>query len=102
MKPIYLTPFRQRVYDEARKIPRGTVITYGELAKRIGWGSARAVGQALRVNPFAPDVPCHRVVAADGSLTGFYGKSDTKAINEKRRLLEQEGVAFDKNGRVVL
>ena len=74
MKPIYLTPFRQRVYDEARKIPRGTVITYGELARRIGCGSPRAVGQALRVNPFAPEVPCHRVVAADGSLTGFYGE----------------------------
>ena len=102
MKPIYLTPFRQRVYDEARKIPRGTVTTYGELAKRIGCGSARAVGQALRVNPFAPEVPCHRVVAADGSLIGFYGKSDAKAINEKRRLLDSEGVAFDKNGRVVL
>ena len=102
MKPIYLTPFRQRVYDEARKIPRGTVITYGELARRIGCGSPRAVGQALRVNPFAPEVPCHRVVAADGSLTGFYGERDAKAINEKRCLLESEGVAFDRNGRVVL
>lgn len=97
---VRITPFRQKVYDEARKIPRGTVISYGELARRIGCGSARAVGQALRVNPFAPEVPCHRVVSADGSLTGFYGQQDETALMKKRRLLESEGVTFDSFGRV--
>lgn len=99
---VKITPFRQRVYDETRKIPCGSVITYGELARRIGCKSARAVGQALRVNPFAPEVPCHRVVAADGSLTGFYGKQDATALGRKRRLLEAEGVLFDNEGRVVM
>ena len=95
-----LTEFQKRVYAETLKIPRGTVITYGELARRVGSGSARAVGQALRVNPFAPDVPCHRVVAADGSLTGFHGRRDSAAIAGKRALLEAEGVRFDERGRV--
>lgn len=90
-----VTPFQRRVYDETRKIPRGTVITYGELARRIGCGSAQAVGQALRRNPFAPEVPCHRVVAADGSLHGFYGERSVTALGRKRALLESEGVAFD-------
>ena len=97
-----ITPFQQRVYDETRKIPRGRVISYGELARRIGCGSARAVGQALRVNPFAPEVPCHRVVAADGSLTGFYGERDVVALEKKRVLLEAEGVKFDERGRCLL
>lgn len=95
-----VTVFQQRVYDATRKIPQGRVMTYGELARRIGCGSARAVGQALRVNPFAPEVPCHRVVAADGSLTGFYGKRDAAAFAKKRRLLEAEGVRFTPGGRV--
>ena len=99
---LKVTAFQRRVYAEALKIPRGTVISYGELARRIGSGSARAVGQALRVNPFAPEVPCHRVVAADGSLTGFCGERDTAALARKRSLLESEGVEFDDRGRVRL
>ena len=97
-----VTAFQRRVYEETRKIPRGSVITYGELARRIGCGSARAVGQALRVNPFAPEVPCHRVVAADGSLHGFYGRRDAAMLAKKRRLLEAEGVRFDESGRIDL
>lgn len=92
--PVSVTPFQRRVYDETRKIPRGTVITYGELARRIGCKSAQAVGQALRRNPFAPEVPCHRVVAADGSLGGFCGARDGALLEKKRRLLESEGVVF--------
>lgn len=97
---IKLTEFRRRVYEETRKIPKGTVISYGELARRIGCDSARAVGQALRVNPFAPEVPCHRVVSADGKLTGFHGETDQTALSRKRQLLEKEGILFDKSGKI--
>lgn len=95
-----MTPFQERVYEAPRKIPRGTVVSYGELARRIGCACPRAVAQALRRNPFAPEVPCHRVVAADGSLTGFAGRSDVAALEKKCRLLESEGVRFKDWSRV--
>ncbi|MET0387428.1 MAG: MGMT family protein [Polyangiales bacterium] len=64
--------FAQRVYAAARRIPVGKTITYGALARHIGNpGSARALGQALGNNPFAPIVPCHRIVAAHGGTGGF-------------------------------
>ena len=64
--------FREKVYAAARKIPRGKVATYGAVALAIGAPrAARAVGNALNKNPFAPKVPCHRVVRADGSLGGY-------------------------------
>jgi methylated-DNA-[protein]-cysteine S-methyltransferase len=85
-----ITPFQRRVYLALLDVPAGTTITYGELAKRIGCRSAQAIGQALRRNPFAPDVPCHRVVAADGSLGGYMGERDGEQIEYKRRLLETE------------
>ena len=92
-KPV--SAFQQRVYDAARKIPRGKVTTYAALAKKIGCGSPRAVGQALRRNPFAPEVPCHRVVAGDRTLGGFMGKTAGAALARKRKLLESEGVRFE-------
>jgi O-6-methylguanine DNA methyltransferase len=65
-------PFYQAVWRACAEIPRGEVRTYGWIAQRIGKPkSARAVGQALGKNPFAPTVPCHRVVGADGRLTGY-------------------------------
>lgn len=85
-----ITPFQRRVYLALLDVPSGTTITYGELAKRIGCRSAQAIGQALRRNPFAPDVPCHRVVAADGSLGGYNGEREGEQIEYKRRLLEVE------------
>lgn len=85
-----ITDFQRRVYLELLKVPRGSTITYGELARRIGCRSAQAVGQALKRNPFAPAVPCHRVVASDGSIGGFGGHRDGEYIERKRRLLEQE------------
>ena len=64
-----LREFDRKVYEYCSRVPRGTVTTYKELAKAIGSPKAfRAVGSALRKNPFAPTVPCHRVVAADRSL----------------------------------
>lgn len=85
-----ITEFQRKVYLELLNVPRGATVTYGELARRVGCASAQAVGQALRRNPFAPDVPCHRVVAADGSIGGFHGERAGEMIEKKRRLLAEE------------
>lgn len=90
LKATEITEFQRKVYLALLNIPRGEVITYGELAQRIGCRSAQAIGQALKRNPFAPEVPCHRVVAADGSLCGYKGKHNGEEIECKRKLLEQE------------
>lgn len=85
-----ITPFQRKVYLALLEVPRGETITYGELARRIGCRSAQAVGQALKRNPFAPEVPCHRVVASDGSLGGFHGQREGAMIERKRQLLADE------------
>ncbi len=90
LRATEITEFQRRVYFELLKIPAGSTITYGELAKRIGCRSAQAVGQALKRNPFAPEVPCHRVVAADGSPGGYKGKRTGEEWALKRLLLEEE------------
>lgn len=95
-----VTPFQAKVYQALCEVPKGTVTTYGELAKRIGCRSAQAVGGALRNNPFAPEVPCHRVVAADLSIGGFQGETDGPQIERKKALLLAEGIAFDGAGKV--
>lgn len=73
------TEFQQRVWQAACAIPYGQTLSYGELAQRIGCGSARAVGAALGKNPIWLLIPCHRVVGTDGSLTGYAGGLDKKA-----------------------
>lgn len=82
--------FDRRVYEAARTIPPGATMTYGEVAKALGEEPMRArdVGQALARNPFAPIVPCHRIVAAGGKLGGY---SAPGGAATKRRLLELEG-----------
>ena len=85
-----ITPFQRKVYMELLNVPAGTTITYGELARRIGCHSAQAVGQALKRNPFAPEVPCHRVVAANGSIGGYFGKREGEMVERKRTLLAEE------------
>lgn len=81
--------FHQRVYAVARAIAPGQTLTYGEVAARLGEpGAARAVGQALGRNPFAPVVPCHRVLAAGDKPGGF---SASGGIRTKLRLLIIEG-----------
>ena len=79
------TAFQKRVWAELEKIPYGKTVSYGSVARAAGCGSPRAVGQAVHVNPVAILIPCHRVVGADGSLTGFAGGLDVK-----RRLLTLE------------
>lgn len=88
--------FAQRVWALTARIPRGRVVTYGDIARALGTRSYRAVGQALHRNPYAPRVPCHRVVGADGRLTGFAG-----GLAKKQRLLRDEGVGV-RDGRVDL
>ena len=91
--------FEISVWSATRKIPRGRVATYSQIALIIGKpGAARAVGNALRKNPFAPNVPCHRVVRSDGSIGGFNGMKNNP---RKEKLLREEGVEI-KNGKIAL
>ena len=81
------TPFRLRVWEQLQKIPYGQVISYGELARRVGQpNAARAVGGANHHNPISIIVPCHRVIAAGGALGGYGG-----GLELKRALLKLEG-----------
>lgn len=92
-------PFFRDICRAAQSIPYGELRTYGELAAMIGRkGAARAVGRVMAANPLPIIIPCHRVVSSDGSLTGY---SASGGLETKKRLLEMEGVCFDKNGRVV-
>ncbi len=84
-----LTPFQRSVLTTVQEVPRGEYLTYGELARRIGKpGAARAVGQALGSNPIPILIPCHRVLAADGSLGGYSGRG---GVRTKEALLRLEG-----------
>jgi methylated-DNA-[protein]-cysteine S-methyltransferase len=89
-----VSDFQQQVYDALMRVPKGKVTTYKWLANRVGCGSAQAVGQALRRNPFAPRVPCHRVISSDLCVGGFAGKREGAKIRKKLKLLEGEGVKF--------
>lgn len=91
--------FREKIYKLTKKIPKGKVATYGQLALLAGRGnSARAVGYFMKTNPDAPETPCHRVVAADGSLIGYSGNG---GIRKKKKMLISEKVFF-KNNKVDL
>ena len=84
--------FYRKVWKECARIPKGRVRTYGWIAKKIGSPhAARAVGQALGKNPFSPTVPCHRVVGANGNMTGF---SAPGGIKTKQKMLLKEGVSL--------
>jgi len=87
--PLHLTgtDFQKRIWAEMTRIPYGDVVSYGELARRIGCRAYRAVGQACHRNPLPLIVPCHRVIASGGRLGGFGGGEDIK-----RLLLRFEGV----------
>lgn len=80
------TTFQQRVWRELQRIPYGETETYGALARRLG-SSARAVGSAVGRNPLSILIPCHRVLAADGGLTGYAG-----GLENKKKLLRLEGI----------
>ena len=87
------TPFQRKVWAALKTIPRGEVRTYTQIAVQIGHPtSARAVANACGKNPYAPDVPCHRVIRADGGLGGYSGEG---GVEQKRALLREEGVQVD-------
>ena len=88
---IITTPFQEKVYAITRSIPKGQTMTYGEIAK-ILHSSPRAVGQALKKNPYAPIVPCHRVIHTDGRIGGYAGVRDSK---KKIKLLKKEGIKIE-------
>ena len=86
------TKFQLKVWNYLKKIPRGKVKTYSEVAKSIGKPLAvRAVANAIGKNPLAPLIPCHRVIRSDGSLGGYSGKG---GIKTKRLLLKKEGITL--------
>ena len=81
-----ITEFQQKVYDFVKTIPKGKTATYKEVAIAIGHPkSYRAVGNALNKNPFAPIVPCHRVIKSDGTIGGF-----AQGTEKKTELLKKE------------
>jgi len=91
-----MTPFQKAVYEVTRKIPKGKVATYGQIASLIGKPrAARAVGNALNRNPFAPKVPCHRVVNSNGTIGGF-----AFGTGKKVALLRKEGLRI-KDDKIV-
>ena len=90
------TRFEQSVYDSIANIPIGTFTTYKIIADRLQ-SSPRAVGQALKLNPFAPRIPCHRVVSSKFELGGYHGEMNSC---KKVELLRQEGIVV-KDGFVV-
>lgn len=88
--------FNEKCYEVLRKVPRGKVTTYGEIARALKSKGYRAVGNAMHSNPHAPRVPCHRVVCSDGKIGGF-----ASGTAKKIEMLEKEGIVVE-NGRVDL
>lgn len=88
----------EKVYKAVKKIPKGKVSTYGEIAKYIGISNPRVVGFALHVNKDPDNIPCHRVVNKKGELASGYAFG---GLDVQKQLLEQEGVEFE-NSRVKL
>ncbi|KAG2108311.1 6-O-methylguanine DNA methyltransferase [Suillus cothurnatus] len=105
-----VTPHQWAVYDFTRTIPCGRVTTYKDICVALRQGSPRSVGSALRNNPFAPFVPCHRIIASNLYIGGFFGEWGTGAnarggqkntglqCNRKMEMLAKEGVTFSVEG----
>ncbi|KAH0350450.1 hypothetical protein KCU83_g4905, partial [Aureobasidium melanogenum] len=102
---LTITDFQRRVYKHLLSIPAGTVTSYATLARQLST-SPRAIGGALRKNPLAPQIPCHRVIAANGFVGGFMGdwQSAPSGVNQVRKLelLQEEGVEFTTQGYLVV
>lgn len=90
-----MPPFYEKCYAVLRKVPKGKVTTYKEIARTLNSKAYRAVGSAMYNNPYSPQVPCHRVVNSNGNLGGFYSGS-----KKKIQMLKQEGIEV-KNNKIV-
>lgn len=88
--------FNQKIYQLLKQVPAGKVTTYKALARALDIKAYQAVGNALKHNPDAPHIPCHRVVKSNGSIGGFNGQTKGKEIQRKIKLLKQEGVGINK------
>lgn len=88
--------FNKRCYQILRKVPKGRVTTYKEIARALKSKAYRAVGNAMNKNPYAPKIPCHRVIRSDGKVGGFAG-----GPRKKSSMLRKEGIEI-KNGRIDL
>ena len=84
--------FNEKVWTLCSKIPKGKVTTYKIIASKLGTKAYRAVGNALKANPYAPEVPCHRVIKSNGEVGGF-----ARGTKNKIRLLKKEGVKIKDN-----
>ncbi len=94
------TDFQKKVWNEISKIQRGNVLTYKEIAGKIGNPkSSRAVANACGKNPLIEIIPCHRVVRSDGFLGGYSGKGGVKS---KKKLLENEGHKFTYGSKLII
>lgn len=92
--------FFEDVYNIVRKIPKGKVATYGQIARMLGRPrSAKIVGWALHKNPCFGEVPCHRVVNRNGEISSGFAFG---GLMEQRKLLESEGIIFEKDGKLNL
>ncbi|KAH4915389.1 hypothetical protein HBI67_077210 [Parastagonospora nodorum] len=99
-----VTKYQERVYAALQQIPSGRITSYAALARALG-SSPRAVGGALRANPFAPEIPCHRCIASTGFVGGYKGDWEKAPSGQnqdsKLELLREEGVLFDEKGFLV-
>ncbi len=86
------TPFQESVWEALKLIPPGRVTTYGAIAAYLGSRAVRAVGSAVAKNPYAPQIPCHRVVKADGTVGAYSGPGGQKS---KIALLREEGIPIE-------
>ena len=89
-----MKPFNERCYELLKKVPKGKITTYRELAHGLGCGAYRAVGNAMNKNPYSTDdVPCHRVVNSNGNLGGYAWEPETKVMR-----LRNEGIEIEEKG----
>ena len=91
--------FTEKAYDPLRKVPEGRVTTYKEIAHGLGTKAYRGIGQAMKRNPYAPEVPWHRVVSSSGRIGGFEGKTSGISIHKKINMLKAEGIEI-KDGKI--
>jgi len=88
--------FNERCYSLLKKVPKGKVTTYKDLAEALNTKAYRAVGNAMNKNPYAPEVPCHRVIKSNGDVGGF-----SSGVNSKIKLLQSEGIKIQ-DGKINL